>query len=101
MFRGPIDEARNSTTAEVIQAIETQWVMRYGYPCRLRADPEGAFKGTFIGNWAAVCGIEFDVIPAEDHSQIGAVERLGGVLKHHAHVMLQCFLRWILIERLF
>ena len=30
-----------------------------------------------------------DVIPAEDHAQIGVVERMGGVLKHHAHVMLQ------------
>ena len=64
-------------------------MMRHGYPSRIRLDPEGAFKGTALGAWAAECGIEMDVIPAKDHAQIGVVERMGGVLKHHAHVMLQ------------
>ncbi|CAE7471677.1 TY1B-A, partial [Symbiodinium necroappetens] len=100
MHRRPVEESRNSTTAEVIRAIETSWVMRHGYPSRIRLDPEGAFKGTALGDWAAECGIEMDVIPGEDHAQIGVVERMGGILKHHAHVMLQGDSTWILFVHL-
>ena len=63
--------------------------MRYGYPNKIRLDAEGAFKGTDLGERAAEAGVELDVVPAEDHSQIGVVERMGGVLKHHTHVLLQ------------
>ena len=36
MHRRPLEESRNSTTAEVIQALETSWVIRHGYPSRIR-----------------------------------------------------------------
>ncbi|CAE7032785.1 RE1 [Symbiodinium natans] len=89
MHRRHHEVSRNATTDEVIAALEREWVMRYGFPNKIRLDAEGAFKGTSLGEWAAEAGVELDVIPAEDHSQIGVVERMGGVLKHHAHVLLQ------------
>eukprot|EP00439_Symbiodinium_sp_Y106_P029803 s3418_g3.t1 len=89
MHRRHHETSRNATTSEVISASEREWVMRYGYPNKIRLDAEGAFKGTDLGERAAEAGVELDVVPAEDHSQIGVVERMGGVLKHHTHVLLQ------------
>ena len=89
MHRRHHETSRNATASEVISASEREWVMRYGYPNKIRLDAEGAFKGTDLGEWAAEAGVELDVVPAEDHSQIGVVERMGGVLKHHTHVLLQ------------
>ena len=73
----------------MIHALETVWIQRHGYPNKIRLDAEGAFRGTDLGSWASEAGVELDVIPAEDHGQIGGVERMGGVLKHHAHVLTQ------------
>ena len=89
VHRRPAESSKNATTEEVIHALETVWAQRHGYPNKIRLDAEGAFRGSNLGNWASEAGIELDVIPAEDHGQIGGVERMGGALKHHAHVLMQ------------
>jgi hypothetical protein len=63
--------------------------MRYGHPGRIRLDAEGAFKGRELEEWASERGVEVEVVPAEDHGQVGIVERLIGVLKQNVKTFLQ------------
>ena len=89
MHRRHKDTCRNATTDEVLSAVEREWIMKFGYPRKIRLDPEGAFRGRDLEEWAASANVEIEPIPAEDHGQIGIVERMVGVLKQNTLTLLQ------------
>ena len=89
LYRCPRGESRNPTTDEIIQALERAWVQYHGYPNVLRMDPEGAFRGTALGEWAASRGISLEPCPAEDHGQIGIVEATIRTIKDGVRTFLR------------
>lgn len=81
MFRHDHQESRNSTTEEVIRALEVAWVQHYGFPNIIKCDLEGAFRGYNFSLWGQERGVEFQNCPAEAHETIGDVESLIGKIK--------------------
>ena len=89
LFRHDRQESRNSTTEEVIRAIEQSWVQYHGLPNIIRSDPEGSFRGTAFEEWGAARGVELLPTPGEDHGQIGVVESAIGKVKASARALLR------------
>ena len=81
-------ESRNATAEEVTDALGN-WCLHYGMPAKVRLDPEGAFRLTLLGQWASERGIELVFCAAEDHGQIGIVERAIATLKSTIRQILQ------------
>ena len=89
LFEHPREASRNATAEEVIYGLEHSWVMRYGLPGKLRMDPEGAFRSTALSTWADERGVELLPCAAEDHGQIGVIERAIRTLKSSTRQILQ------------
>ena len=81
-------DGRNATAEEAILALEQHWTQAYGFPDRLRCDPEGCFRSKLLEAWAGDVGIEVTPCPAEAHHQIGQVESLVKKLKEDAVTLL-------------
>ncbi|CAE7524507.1 GIP, partial [Symbiodinium necroappetens] len=88
LFRRHIDEGRNATAEEALKAIEQTWVQSFGYPDRIRLDPEGCFRSRLLEDWAAQRGIEIMPNPGEAHHQTGQVESLIGKINSDATTLL-------------
>ena len=72
-----------------MKAIEQFWVQYHGLPNVLRCDPEGSFRSNALAQWAQRRGVDIRPCAAEDHGQIGAVERLIRKLKDDARTLLR------------
>ena len=70
LFVRQVQEGRNASSDE---AILTQ---SFGWPDRIRLDPEGCFRSRAIEQWASDHGVEITPCPAEAHHQIGQVESM-------------------------
>ena len=81
LFRHHENQSRNSTTEEIIHALEVSWIQHYGLPSCLKTDPEGSFRGFNLSLWAQERGIDLVHCPAEAHEQVGDVESLIGKMK--------------------
>ena len=88
IFRRHVDEGRNATGEEALLAIEKSWIQMFGYPDRIRLDPEGCFRSRLLEDWAAERGIEIFPNPGEAHHQTGLVESLIGKIKADATTLL-------------
>lgn len=74
-------ERENLNASSVIDMIEQCWIQYFGYPAKIRADLEGAFRSTDLHNWCAERGVQLVHSPAEHHESTGDVERAIGELK--------------------
>lgn len=81
LFRRHVDEGRNATAEEALKAMEQAWIQSYGFPDKVRLDPEGCFRSRLLEDWAAARGIEVLPSPGEAHHQTGQVETLIGKIK--------------------
>ncbi|CAE7547481.1 RE1 [Symbiodinium sp. CCMP2592] len=88
LFDRPHHEGRNATAEEAILAIEQHWTQAYGFPDRIRCDPEGCFRSKLLESWCADLGIEITPCPAEAHHQIGQVESMVKKVKQDAITLL-------------
>ncbi|CAE7779651.1 RE2, partial [Symbiodinium microadriaticum] len=88
LFERNFQDGRNATAEEAILALEQHWTQAYGFPDRLRCDPEGCFRSKLLEAWAGDVGIEVTPCPAEAHHQIGQVESLVKKLKQDAVTLL-------------
>ncbi|CAK9043452.1 unnamed protein product [Durusdinium trenchii] len=73
----------------VIHGLESTWILHYGLPGKIRMDPEGAFRSNALGLWAEERGVELLPCAAEDHGQIGIVERSIQTIKATIRQILQ------------
>ena len=89
LLEHPQEASRNAIAEEVIYGLEHSWVMHYGLPGKLRMDPEGAFRSTALSTWADERGVELLPCAAEDHGQIGVIERAIRTLKSSTQQILQ------------
>lgn len=89
LFRCGPKESRNSTGEEIVRAVEQSWVQYHGLPNVLRCDPEGSFRSNVLAQWAQRRGVGIRPCAAEDHGQIGIVERLIQKLKDDARMLLR------------
>ena len=89
IFRRQLDEGRNTTGPETVDCIERFWVQYFGWPAKIRLDPEGAFRSNELAYWAEERGIEVLPCVAEAHQQIGDVEGLIGKIKQSMRLVLQ------------
>ena len=64
----------NRTPEEVTKKFMLAWARPFGFPLRLRTDPDGSFRSTFEDAMDEA-GVYVDYIPAEAHNKIGLVER--------------------------
>ena len=83
MFLGAIDETTHLHSLmilisrqpdEVSKALQLGWIRNFGAPLRIKADPDGSFRGNFESDMDAL-GCFVDYIPAESHHKIGLIER--------------------------
>lgn len=89
LFRRHVDEGRNATAEEALKAMEQAWIQSYGFPDKVRLDPEGCFRSRLLEDWAAARGIEVLPSPGEAHHQTGQVETLIGKIKADAMTLLR------------
>ncbi|CAK9112618.1 unnamed protein product, partial [Durusdinium trenchii] len=89
LYEHPAAESRNATSDEVIHGLESTWILHYGLPGKIRMDPEGAFRSNALGLWAEERGVELLPCAAEDHGQIGIVERSIQTIKATIRQILQ------------
>ena len=52
LFQRHFEEGRNATGEEALRAVEQTWIQNYGYPDRVRLDPEGCFRSRLLEDWA-------------------------------------------------
>ena len=88
LFSHDPEESRNATAQEVMDGLGT-WFLHYGMPAKVRMDAEGAFRSTLLGQWCSERGLELLFCAAEDHGQIGLVERAISTLKSTIRQILQ------------
>ena len=89
LYEHPAADSRNATSDEVIHGLESTWILHYGLPGKIRMDPEGAFRSNALGLWAEERGVELLPRAAEDHGQIGIVERSIRTIKATIRQVLQ------------
>lgn len=65
---------------EVNQKFQTQWVQNFGFPLKIKTDPDGSFRSTFEAAMDAA-GVFMDYVPAEDHSKMGLIERHNATMR--------------------
>lgn len=66
--------------ATVLKTFLTMWYHPLGLPQHLTVDPDTAFLGN-MEEWHARHGIEYEIIPAEEHWRIGKIERRNALLR--------------------
>ena len=71
----PKNQHKNATSAEVIHAIEQDWISIFGDMEELRHDPEGAFVSTELIEEMSQRGIHLRPVAGEAHWQNGVIER--------------------------
>ena len=86
---GIVDEFTNYTVAatlkdrhppNVLEQVLNMWYRPLGLPHHITVDPDTAFLGA-MEDWHHRYGIEYDIIPAEEHWRIGKVERRNALLR--------------------
>jgi hypothetical protein len=89
VFLGIIDECthfhmalllRDRSPEEVEFQFVSHWARVFGFPLRMKADPDGSFRGYFEASMDQA-GVFVDFIPAESHHRIGLIERHNSVLR--------------------
>ena len=80
-LKHPTRESRRPNAQECLQALHQGWIQHFGYPRCIKLDKEGPHRGKVMEEWAASHGVEVIPIAAEDHGQIGQVERLIGTIR--------------------
>ena len=89
IFLGIIDECthlhmalrlNNRMPEEVAYQFETFWARAFGFPLKIKADPDGSFRGHFEDAMDRA-GVYMDYIPAEAHHRIGLIERHNATLR--------------------
>lgn len=92
MMLGVIDEAThlhigilldNRTPEHVSEQFQLGWCRSFGYPLRLRTDPDGSFRSSFERDMEEA-GVYMDYVPAEAHHKIGLIERHNHTTTHTA-----------------
>ena len=71
---------KDRTPEEVNYKFQSRWAHNYGFPLKIRTDPDGSFRSTFEAAMDAA-GVFMDYIPAEDHSKMGLIERHNSTLR--------------------
>ena len=88
-FLGIIDEATHLHMAlimssrvpdEISYQFTTYWARAFGFPLKIKADPDPSFRGAFEENMDKA-GVYMDYIPAEAHNKIGLIERHNATLR--------------------
>jgi len=89
IFLGIIDECTHLHMAlrlndrspeEVTHQFTTFWARAFGFPLKIKADPDGSFRGSFESSMDEA-GVYMDHIPAEAHHRIGLIERHNATLR--------------------
>jgi hypothetical protein len=89
IFLGIIDECTHLHMAlrlndrspeEVTHQFTTFWARAFGFPLKIKADPDGSFRGSFESSMDEA-GVYMDYIPAEAHHRIGLIERHNATLR--------------------
>ena len=89
IFLGIIDECTHLHMAlhlndrspeEVHYKFSTFWARPFGFPLKIKADPDGSFRGSFEAAMDEA-GTYMDYIPAEAHNKIGLIERHNATLR--------------------
>lgn len=89
IFLGIIDECTHLRMAlrlndrspeEATHQFTTFWARAFGFPLKIKADPDGSFRGSF-GSSMDEAGVYMDYIPAEAHHRIGLIERHNATLR--------------------
>ena len=78
LFQRHFEEGRNATGEEALRAVEQTWIQNYGYPDRVRLDPEGCFRSRLLEDWAKRRGIE--IFPSPERRYDVAAWRANGAL---------------------
>ena len=71
---------RDRSPEEVEFQFVSHWARAFGFPLRIKADPDGSFRGYFESSMDQA-GVFVDFIPAESHHRIGLIERHNSVLR--------------------
>ena len=71
---------RDRSPEEVEFQFVSHWARAFGFPLRIKADPDGSFRGYFESSMDQA-GVFVDYIPAESHHRIGLIERHNSVLR--------------------
>eukprot|EP00971_Amphidinium_carterae_P069590 1377170-Amphidinium_carterae.3 len=66
--------------APTLHALLSAWITPFGVPVEIKADLDPAFRGKFAEGIATL-GAELIHVPAEQHSQLGRIERHNAVLR--------------------
>ena len=64
----------------VLNELDRLWLRPYGYPLFISVDADGAFEGVFLQHLQE-SGVTVNVVPADGHHQIGAIERRNAVFR--------------------
>eukprot|EP00438_Fugacium_kawagutii_P029741 Skav215795 [mRNA] locus=scaffold3885:36272:44804:+ [translate_table: standard] len=65
---------------EIAYQFATYWARAFGYPLKIKLDPDGGFRGGFEEAMDEA-GVYLDYVPAESHHRIGLVERHNSILR--------------------
>ena len=89
MFIGVIDEVthlhiafltQSRSPAEVSSRFQTAWVRPFGWPLKLKTDPDSAFRADFEADLnEAGCYVDF--VPPESHHRMGLIERHNATMR--------------------
>ena len=72
---------RNATSEELKSSLWSRWIACFGRPRAFQVDPKGAWMGNAIRENLEASSIQKDPIPGQAFRQIGAIERLIGLIK--------------------
>ena len=64
----------------VLNEFDRLWLRPYGYPLFMSVDADGAFEGVFLQHLQE-SGVLVNVVPADGHHQVGAIERKNAVFR--------------------
>ena len=70
----------NRQAETVLAAFNDTWAKAFGYPLRIRLDPDGSFRSHFEDDLDQA-GVFIDYVPAEAHNKIGLIERHNAVFR--------------------
>ncbi|CAK9030852.1 Pentatricopeptide repeat-containing protein [Durusdinium trenchii] len=70
----------NRQAETVLAAFNDTWAKAFGYPLRIRLDPDCSFRSHFEDDLDQA-GVFIDYVPAEAHNKIGLIERHNAVFR--------------------
>ena len=89
MFLGVIDEVTHlhmafhvatRNPADISAKFQTCWVRSFGWPLKVKTDPDGAFRAQFEADMnEAGCFVDF--VPPESHHKMGLIERHNATMR--------------------